>query len=202
MSAFEARVFSSSMAPARSNVLWSRTRPLSSRNLVYENPGTDICVVAKHGSRHRHQYQSYRPVSPPAHLHPGLGHPWSRLYLDYAGPFLGHMFLLLVDAHSKWVELFLMSSATSSRSCVLCLLSLGFPTLWPPTMAPVSPVRNSQHFSGRMVFCTSLQHHTTLPQMGWLVQSFKQGMRKFTQGTLMDRISRFLFHYRNTPQLV
>ena len=115
MSAFEARVFSSSMAPARSNVLHSRTRPLSSRNLVYENPGMDICVVAKHGSRHRHQY---RPVSPPAHLHPWKwpGPSMVRLHLDYAGPFLGHMFLLLVDAHSKWVELFLMSSATSKAT--------------------------------------------------------------------------------------
>ena len=32
-----------------------------------------------------------------------------------------------------------------------------------------------------------------------VVQSFKQGMRKFTKGTLTDRISRYLFHYRNTP---
>ena len=27
--------------------------------------------------------------------------PWSRLHIDYLGPFLGHMWLLIVDTHSK-----------------------------------------------------------------------------------------------------
>ena len=27
--------------------------------------------------------------------------PWTRLHIDYAGPFLGKMFFLLIDAHSK-----------------------------------------------------------------------------------------------------
>ena len=31
------------------------------------------------------------------------------------------------------------------------------------------------------------------------VQTFKQGMKKFTDGDLRDRISRFLAHYRTTP---
>ncbi len=30
--------------------------------------------------------------------------PWARLHIDYAGPLLGHMFLVVVDAHSKWME--------------------------------------------------------------------------------------------------
>lgn len=34
------------------------------------------------------------------------------------------------------------------------------------------------------------------------VQSFKQGMKKFTQGNLTDRLARFLYHYRNTPHTV
>ena len=28
--------------------------------------------------------------------------PWQRIHVDYAGPFMGHMFLIIVDAHSKW----------------------------------------------------------------------------------------------------
>ena len=27
--------------------------------------------------------------------------PWQRIHVDYAGPFMGHMFLIIVDAHSK-----------------------------------------------------------------------------------------------------
>ena len=40
--------------------------------------------------------------------------PWSRLHLDYAGPFLSKMILVLIDAHSKWIEAFVTSRSTSS----------------------------------------------------------------------------------------
>ena len=45
---------------------------------------------------------------------------WSRLHIDYLGPFLGHMWLLIVDAHSKWLEVFQMDS-TSSSVTIQCL---------------------------------------------------------------------------------
>ena len=38
--------------------------------------------------------------------------PWMRVHADYAGPLMGHMFLILVDAHSKWMEVHLTKSAT------------------------------------------------------------------------------------------
>ncbi|UYV85138.1 K02A2.6-like [Cordylochernes scorpioides] len=34
--------------------------------------------------------------------------PWHRLHLDLAGPFMGRMFLVLVDAYSKWIEIFII----------------------------------------------------------------------------------------------
>ena len=39
-------------------------------------------------------------MPPKAPLHPWSWpeRPWERVHADYAGPFLGHMFLLLVDA--------------------------------------------------------------------------------------------------------
>ena len=33
--------------------------------------------------------------------------------MDYAGPFLGKMFLIVVDAHSKWPEVLVMNFTTS-----------------------------------------------------------------------------------------
>ena len=30
--------------------------------------------------------------------------PWVRVHADYAGPFMNKYFLLLVDVHSKWIE--------------------------------------------------------------------------------------------------
>ena len=46
--------------------------------------------------------------------------PWAKLHLNYAGPFLGKMFLILHDAHSKWIEVFCVASATSNAT-IECL---------------------------------------------------------------------------------
>ena len=46
---------------------------------------------------------------------PGL-EPWQRLHIDYAGPFQGRMFFVLVDAHSKWPEIVPMSSTSSAKT--------------------------------------------------------------------------------------
>ena len=53
---------------------------------------------------------------PPATLHQWEWprKPWSRIHIDYAGPFMGKMFLIAVDAHSKWMEVVIVNSATST----------------------------------------------------------------------------------------
>ena len=53
------------------------------------------------------------PASAPVHSWENTSHPWERLHLDFAGPFLGKMFLVVVDAHSKWVEVEIMNNVTS-----------------------------------------------------------------------------------------
>ena len=39
---------------------------------------------------------------------------WSRVHVDYAGPFMEKMFLLIIDAHSKWMYIHCVNSATSN----------------------------------------------------------------------------------------
>ncbi|XP_058032676.1 uncharacterized protein K02A2.6-like [Ahaetulla prasina] len=39
--------------------------------------------------------------------------PWSRIHIDFAGPFHGQTFLIVVDAFSKWLEIILMKSMTA-----------------------------------------------------------------------------------------
>ena len=36
--------------------------------------------------------------------------------MDFAGPFRGKMFMLLVDAHSKWPEILEMTSTTADNT--------------------------------------------------------------------------------------
>ena len=57
-------------------------------------------------------YQSTPPVAP-LQLWSWPTRPWTRLHLDYAGPFEGKMILVLTDAHSKWIEGIHTPNATS-----------------------------------------------------------------------------------------
>ncbi|XP_069114424.1 uncharacterized protein [Argopecten irradians] len=42
--------------------------------------------------------------------------PWQRIHIDFAGPFLDSMFLIAVDAHSKWPEVVPMRTTSSERT--------------------------------------------------------------------------------------
>jgi hypothetical protein len=42
--------------------------------------------------------------------------PWKRIHVDYAGPFQGSMFMVIVDAHSKWLEVVPMSTTTTEKT--------------------------------------------------------------------------------------
>ena len=55
------------------------------------------------------QVQQDNPPTAPLILWNWPTRPWSRLHIDYLGPFLGHMWLLIIDAHLKWIEVFQMS---------------------------------------------------------------------------------------------
>ena len=46
--------------------------------------------------------------------------PWSRVHIDFVGPFLNHMFLILIDAHSKWIEAHPLPSIESTPT-IQCL---------------------------------------------------------------------------------
>lgn len=46
--------------------------------------------------------------------------PWSRLHIDYAGPFRGRYFLVLVDAYSGWCDAFATAGPTTEAT-ITCL---------------------------------------------------------------------------------
>ena len=62
------------------------------------------------------QMHSESPPSAASHPWEFPSQPWSRLHLDYAGPFQGHMFLVVVDSFSKWLEVAVVSAATSRNT--------------------------------------------------------------------------------------
>ncbi|XP_039182277.1 uncharacterized protein K02A2.6-like, partial [Crotalus tigris] len=79
-------------------------------------PGLDKGIEAKvHAC---HLCQRSRPEMPqaPVHRWEETQSPWSRVHIDYAGPFQGQFFLVLVDSHSKWLEVVPVSSTTTAKT--------------------------------------------------------------------------------------
>ena len=62
--------------------------------------------------------QANRKSSPKAPLHQWEwpSKPWSRLHVDFAGPFQGKTLFVLVDAHSKWLEASVVASTSSEQA--------------------------------------------------------------------------------------
>ena len=89
------------------------SRMKSLARMVVWWPGMDQEIEEK--VRSCHDCQRDRPAPAPAPLHPWEypSRPWARVHIDLAGPFLGHMFMVLIDAHSKWLEVIPLSSTTS-----------------------------------------------------------------------------------------
>ena len=80
----------------------------------------DIEEVAKHCPSC--QQASPSPPKAPLYSWEWPSQPWSRLHLDFAGPFMGHVYLVIVDAHSKWLDILqIMHSITTEKTIEDCL---------------------------------------------------------------------------------
>ena len=79
-------------------------------------PGMDNDIVTT--VQHCDSCQKHRlsPKEAPLHLWEWPSHPWSRVHIDHAGPFQGKLFLVLVDAHSKWIEVHIVPSTSAAST--------------------------------------------------------------------------------------
>ena len=53
------------------------------------------------------------PAAAPLHPWKWPTCPWARLHVDFTGPMDGSMYLIVIDAHSKWLEVLPMTTATA-----------------------------------------------------------------------------------------
>ncbi len=151
--------------------------------------------------------QMSRPSPAAAPLHPWEwpAQPWSRLHLDFAGPFLGHMFLVLVDACSKWMDVRLMKSITATKTIEelrMIFATHGLPQKVVTDNGPTFTSSEFQEFMSRngIRFIHSAPYHPSTNGLAErAVQSFKQGIKRIQSGSIQERLSRYLFKYRITP---
>ncbi|XP_056136247.1 uncharacterized protein K02A2.6-like [Lampris incognitus] len=69
-------------------------------------PGMDQDVEKEVQSCEECQTHQKAPPATPLHPWEWPEEPWSRIHVDYTGHFMGEMFLLIVDAHSKWMDIY------------------------------------------------------------------------------------------------
>ena len=75
-------------------------------------PGLDKDIEKKVLHCHACQSNQRSPSKAPLHPWEWPKDPWRRLHIDYAGPFKNRMFLVVIDAHSKWLEVIPTTSTT------------------------------------------------------------------------------------------
>lgn len=162
----------------------------------------------EHFVRHCSECQKHqnKPAEAPLHPWEWPEKPWSRLHIDYAGPFLGKMFLIVIDAHSKWLEICPVTSATSAVT--INTLRNMFATHGIPDVVVSDngtcfvsvEFENFMSDNGIEHIKTAPYHPASNGLAERAVQVFKQGIRNVPGGTIEIKLARFLFRYRTTPQ--
>ena len=169
-------------------------------------PGMDKEIENTVRSCHSCQQQAVSP--PKGNLHPWEwpGKPWHRLHIDYAGPVEGKMLLIIVDAHSKFIECHIVSSANSANTIIKLLQTFATHGLPAQLVSDNGSPFTSEEFAQ---FCRNngIQHIRSAPYhpasnglAERAVQTVKNGLRKTVGPNLETRLYRFLAMYRLTPQ--
>ena len=145
--------------------------------------------------------QQTRRAPPEAPLHPWEwpAHPWSRVHMDFAGPFLGKMFLVIIDAHSKWMEVHPMNSATSQATIEKLRVTFATHGLPETVVTDNGSSFTSEEFQ-KFMRQNGVKHIRTAPYhpasnglAERAVQTFKSAVKRMTSGTIETKVSRFLF---------
>ena len=133
--------------------------------------------------------------------------PWHRIHIDYTGPVHGRYFFVVVDAHSKWVEIF-PTSSTSSRENISCLRHCFAVFGLPVTIVSDNATSFTSAEFQSFVTATGVKHITSAPYhpstnglAERMVQTFKKQLRQ-SREPLRLTLDRFLFNYRLTPHSV
>ena len=127
--------------------------------------------------------------------------------MDFAGPFLGRMFLVVVDAHAKWPEVITMSSTTTSTTINELRHLFSAYGLPKQLVTDNGPQFTSEEFS---TFCkqNAVKHIRCAPYhpasnglAERFVQTFKRAMKALAEdkNSFNQTLANFLLTYRCMP---
>ena len=141
--------------------------------------------------------------NPPALIHqwePATG-CFQRIHLDYAGPIGKKYILILVDAHSKWLEAFVTedkTTATTIRHLRETIARFGIPSVMVTDNDPTFVSKQMKDFcdiNGITAKTSPAFHPRSNGQAERYVATTKTALQKLSSegGDLRENLSRFLF---------
>lgn len=131
--------------------------------------------------------------------------PWSRIHIDFAGPFHNKYFLIMVDSYSRWPELFMVNNTTSAT--VIRLLRTVFSI---HGLCELIASDNGSSFVSQemkqFLLANNVRHVTTAPYhpatnglAERMVQTIKDKLKKMDDLAWEVRIPNLLLSLRSTP---
>ena len=150
------------------------------------------------------QVNKHAPAKAPLHPWNWPTAPWERVHIDFAGPVSGKIPLVLTDAHSKWPEVAVMDSTTSTKTITVLreiFARFGLPR---QVVSDNGPQFTSSEFQ-QFISSNLVKHITTAPYhpssngaAERMVQTVKQAVRAGLQrgDSLEQSLAAFLLRYR------
>ena len=154
------------------------------------------------------QKEQSSPAVAPLHPWSWLTRPWAKIHLDFAGPFQERMFLVAIDAHSKWPEVVEMATLTATQTVAVLRKMFAANGLPEQVVSDNGPQFVSEEFAS---FCqfngikhirVSPYHRSSNGLAERFVQTFKVAMSKSEKDGLLfsHRLASFLLLYRARPK--
>ena len=139
--------------------------------------------------------------------------PWERIHIDYMGPIFGKYFLIVLDAHSKWLEVILTNKITAHMTIDILRQLIARFGLFDLLVSDNAPAFKSIEFQ-KFLKLNSIKHITSAPYHPAsngaaenAVKTAKNALKNALGRTGMQCqnpnlnlvLSNFLFDYRSTP---
>ncbi|XP_059054704.1 uncharacterized protein K02A2.6-like [Achroia grisella] len=131
--------------------------------------------------------------------------PWSRIHVDFAGPFQNKIFLIVVDSYSKWPEVHIVNSMASSIVIKHLRYIFAQHGLCETLVSDNGTSFVSKDFEDFLV-ANKIKHIRTAPyhpatngQAERMVQTLKNKLKKMTDVPWEVKLPRILLTLRSTP---
>ena len=152
------------------------------------------------------QENSREPTKAPVHKWENPKEPWTRLHIDFAGPFEGCMWLIVIDAATKSPEVIKMNNNTTAEQTIEVLRSLfsrlGLPSQIVSDNGPQFTSEAYQKFcinNGIRLTLTAPYHPRSNGEAERFVQTFKNAIRRAKTVGIQKAFCQFLLKYCTTP---